>query len=226
MALNAKTIKGAGGGDRVEQPVIEVGTYPARIVQIVDLGVQEQKPFQGKAKPPVNEIMITYELVDCFMVDKDGKELEDKPRWISETMALHNLKADKAKSTQRYTAADPNNLYDGDFSKLVDTPVNISLVHNKQGDKLYVNVSSIAAMRTRDVEKCPALKNPAVFFDLDAPDLEVFNSFPDWIQEKVKKNLNYNGSKLQAALEEGFVPAKKEEAEAAPVEGNDDKPWD
>lgn len=79
MGLNAK--KAAGGSDRVAQEVLEPGVYPARLVQLIDLGVQPQRPFQGKDKPPAQEIMITYEFTDEFLKDEDGNEIEDKPRW-------------------------------------------------------------------------------------------------------------------------------------------------
>ena len=225
MALNSSKIKGGKEGG-VAQPVIEPGVYPARIVQIVDMGLQAQRPFQGKEKAPANEVMFTYELVDSFMVDADGKELEDKPRWVSETMPIYNIeKADKAKCTQRYKAVDPNNAFGGDFAQLVDIPVNVSIVQNVQGEKIYINVANIAAMRPKDAAKCPPLKNPVKVFDLDAPDVEVFNSFPDWVKEKIQKNLNYNGSALEAALAGKPAPAPQA-PEPAQEEEADDKPWD
>ena len=61
MALNANK---AGGDNFVPQANIAPGSYPARLVQIIDLGLQAQKPYQGKDKAPVQEIMFTYELVD------------------------------------------------------------------------------------------------------------------------------------------------------------------
>jgi len=228
MALNSSKIKG-NNPDRVEQPVIDPGVYPARIVQIIDLGLQAQRPYQGKGKdkPPANEIMLTYELVDSFMVDKEGKELEDKPRWVSETLPLYDVsKADKAKCTARYKALDPANAFGGDFSQAADIPVNVSLVHNQVQDKLYINVAAIAAMRPKDAEKCPALKNPVKLFDLDAPDLDTFKALPDWIQEKIQKNLNYNGSKLQKLLGAAPVEQAAPEVADAPVVEDDNKPWD
>lgn len=238
MALNTNKLPKNNAGDRIEQPLIEAGVYPARIVQILDMGLQAQKPYQGQEKKPINEISITYELVDCFCIDKEGNEDEDKPRWISETLPLYRVDQDKAKSTQRYLAADPNNVFGGDFSKLVDTPVNVTLVHNKSGEKTYVNIASIAAMRVRDADKCPPLKNDPKVFDLDEPDMEIFGSLPEWIQEKIKKNLNFNGSKLQAALngekfeqkEEKPKKEEKKKVEKAPEpevqEDDNDQPWD
>lgn len=220
-----------GGGNRVPQDNIAAGVYPARVVQVVDLGVQAQRPFQGQEKKPVNEIMLGYELVDTFLVDENGNELEDKPRWISETIPLHPLIADKAKSTKRYEALDPGKQFDGDFSQLVNIPCNVTVINNENQGKVYDNVAGVAAMRPRDAAKCPELKNPAKVFSLEAPDLQVFNSLPKWIQEKIQKNLNYQGSKLQILLG-GKAPApKKEEPEDYPViggledQGPEQKPW-
>ena len=55
-------------------------------------------------------------------------------------------------------------------------------------------------MRAKEAAKAPALVNPTKVFDIDEPDMEVFNSLPEWIQEKMKNNLNFSGSPLEAAL--------------------------
>jgi len=206
MGLNAKNA-GNAGGNRIAQPIIEPGVYPARLVQILDLGVQAQRPYKGQEKPPAQELMLTYELVDVFMVDEEGNEVEDKPRWVSETFVLHNLKADKAKSTVRYHAFDPQENFEGDWSQCIGMPINVTLVNNASGDKVYTNVASVAAMRPKDADKCPELKNPSKVFDLMNPDVEVFNALPQWLQDKIKSNLNYQGSPLEAALA-GGKPAK------------------
>lgn len=225
MGLNAKKV-GGGGGNRTPQANIEPGTYPARLVQIIDLGLQAQRPFQGKDKPPAQEIMLTYELVDTFMLDENGNELEDKPRWISETLPFYGLYADKAKSTQRYNALDPSGEFDGDFSKAIGQPINVTIVNNAVGDKVYDNIATISAMRPRDADKCPELVNPAKLFDLDDPDMEVFNALPEWLRDKIKGNLNYKGSALEAKVGNAPAKAKKEEAKkpepAAADEGDGD----
>lgn len=110
----------------VEQKNIEPGVYPARLVQIIDFGLQAQKPYKGQDKPPVNEIGLTYELVDEFMKDENGEDIKDKPRWISETLPFYGLYADKAKSTQRYLAFDPTQEWGGDFARAITM---LSLIH-------------------------------------------------------------------------------------------------
>lgn len=211
MGLNAKKVQ--TNSNRVAQPDL-VGVFPARLVQLIDLGLQNQREFKGKAKPPVQEIMLTYELVDEFMKDEDGNDVPDKPRWVSETLPFYGLFADKAKSTQRYLAFDPKEEFDGDFSQCLGLPINVTLVTNQVGDKTYTNIAAIAAMRPKEAAACEDLVNPSKVFDLDDPDMEVFESLPDWIQKKIQDNLNYKGSPL-----EGNLGGKKEaKPKAAPKE--------
>lgn len=212
MALNLN--KPGGAKNFVAQPNIEPGVYPARLVQLIDLGLQAQKPYKGKEKAPAQEIMLTYELVDTFMLDEDGNEIEDKPRWISETLPFYGLFADKAKSTQRYLAFDPKEEFAGDFTKAVGMAINVAVVNNAVGEKVYDNVGNVSSMRPRDADKCAEPKNPTKVFDVDAPDMEIFNLLPEWIQKKIVGNLQFAGSPLEAALA-GDKPAAKAPAKEA-----------
>jgi hypothetical protein len=195
MSLNSNTLP-AGGGSNIEP--MNPGTYPARVVAVVDLGLQEQRPFQGKEKPPANEIALTYEFVDEFLKDEDGNDLEDKPRWLTEMMSIYHLTAEKANSTKRFFALDPKNVNDGDFSKLVDSPCMVTVVHNPKKDKtgVWENIGGVTAMREKDAKNCAPLVQDTIVFDLDEPDLEVFNRLPTFIKKKIKGGLEYEGSKL------------------------------
>lgn len=222
MALNASKIASTGGSKGPAQEPIAVGTYPVRIAQILDLGLQAQRPYQGQDKPPANEIMITYEFLDEFCVDEEGNEDETKPRWLSETIPLRSLKAEKAKSTQRYYALDPEEQFGGDFTQLVGLPAVVSVVQNagkgKNAGKTYNNVASLSTMRPKEAKKAEELVNPPKVFDLDEPDLEIFGSLPDWIKDKIKDNLEFKGSKLEALLEGN-------EAEEVDLDDDDDN-WE
>jgi hypothetical protein len=240
LALNAGKIKGnAAPQERVAQPDMEPGTYPVRLVQVIDMGLQQQRAWQGEAKPPAQDVMLTYEFVDVFMVDKDGKELEDKPRWQSETINLRSFKADLATSTKRIKALDPKDVHEGNLAALVGAPAMATITVSKKGDKTYVNIRGLTPMRDRDVAKLPELVNPTKVFDLEEPDLQVFESLPEWLREKIKGNLKYEGSKLQALLGEGGKAPKADEKVAGPVDeeaeedddaqadflGEDSAPW-
>lgn len=219
MSLNAKKIKMSGGNSGPKQEPIEAGSYPARVVQVIDLGLQAQQPWQGQEKPPAHMIRLTYELVDEFCLDEAGNEMENKPRWISEDFALYSLQADKAKSTKRYLAIDPDDVNDGDFTGLVSFPCNVTVVQkkSKSSGNIYNNVGGVTSVRPKDAARMAELVNPSKVFVLDEPDMEIFNSLPEWLQEKITGNLEYQGSNLQKALE-GVPMAAQEPQEAGGVQ--------
>lgn len=232
MGLNASKVKGNGGGGSTVAP-IEAGTYPARVAQVIDLGLQPQRPFKGQEKPPAHQMWVTYELVDEFHLGEDGEPDEDKPRWISEQLVLHSLKADRAKSTQRYNALDPNCEHGGDFAMLGGSGGNVTITtrtgSGEYAGKVFNNIQSVTPVRPKDLAKMEPLKEEPKVFLLDEPDLEVFESLPDWLQDKVKGNLDYNGSEFQALLEGKVTKPKVAEPEAAELdtdeEEEDDIPW-
>lgn len=231
MGFKLNKLPRATGGDRVLQPTLEVGSYPARLVQFIDLGVQAQRPFKGEEKPPVHMARLTYELLDVFMVDKDGVELEDKPRWVSESIPMHRLEADLAKSTKRYKALDPDMDHDGDFAALINTPCVVTIAHGnnkKDPTRPYENIANVSTMRAKEAAKAAELQNPTTVFLLDEPDMGVFEKLPSWMQDEIKSNLGFSGSPLEAAIKGGNTNPKgktQEEPEDAPDEDEDDTAW-
>ena len=87
----------------------------------------------------------------------------------------------------------------------------VTIVNNQKDGRIYNNISAVGQMRDRDVKRCPPLVNEGVFFDLDEPNLSVFNNFPKFIKEKITKNLNYNGSILQKMLSENTSTEDEEQ---------------
>lgn len=222
MSMNVKKIKSSGGSKFERPPALEAGAYWARVVQIIGLGLQKQQPFKGEEKEPKMELMVTYELADEFMLDEEGNEVEDKPRWIIETFPLNSLEIDLAKSTKRYYALDPKVEHDGDFTKLICSPCNLVLTHSpskKDPEVVYNNVKDVSAMKSKDVAKMPDLVNDPKVFDPYNPDLEVFQSLPKWVQDKIKESLDYSG------FADGVSSEKKEEPKEEPKEGSGEVDW-
>ena len=195
MALKAENLEN-------DTPPLEPGSYPSRLLWVFDLGIQPQRPFQGQEKPPAHKIMVTYELSDEFLVDSEGKEIRNKPLVLSEDFPLFPLGSERAKSTKRYFALDPQNEFDGDFGKLVGTPIMLTVVQNasKKTGKIYNNVAGVSPMRKKDAEVLTCLVNPPKVFDLDNPDLEIWKTMHDWVKTIIQGNLKYQGSALNDML--------------------------
>lgn len=206
MALNANTVS----GKQSTFVPLEAGSYPARLVGVIDLGLQAQPDFKGQKKEPARMLALTYELSDEFMADEDGEPNPERPRWITEQIKFYNLTADKAISTQRYKTLDPNETHGGDWVALLGSPVLLSIVQNPSKGRIYENVAGISAMRAKDAAKLPELVNETISFDLDQPDPEVWKRVPKFLQEKIKANLEYAGSALEKLLG-GTTAAKPEQ---------------
>lgn len=220
-----------GGSDITEQEPIDAGAYPARIVRIVDLGVQPRRAYKGKDKPPAPHILITYELLDEFCKDEEGEDMEDKPRWITERFPMFSLKADGAISTKRYKALDPTEEHGGDFSLLLGKPLSLTVVNNEGSGqhkgKVFNNVGGVSLMRKKEESKAPELVNEAYMFDLDDPDLEVWNNLEDWLKELIEGGIDFDKTSLASMLEdedeaeEDEKVTSEEEGEEYEGEGDD-----
>ena len=233
MGLNLNTIVGSGDGNEDGMPRqenIEPGSYPARIVEIIDMGVQVTT---GKyAKPPRQKLKITYELVDEFCKDAEGNEMEDKPRWIDEKFPLYSLSIDKATSTKRYNALDPSNKFKGDITQLLGEPCTVTVINKpgegKNASKVYDNVASAVAVRKKEAANIPPLVNKTKLFLMDEPDLEVYESLTKWMREDIMAAVGFDDSPLAALLngeggdEKGQEELPKDEP-ASEEEGDDDE---
>ncbi len=211
MALNlSNRPKSTKSSNRTPQPNLEVGGHAARLVQIIDLGLQAQRPYKGQEKPPADMMYLTYELSHDFMKDEKGEDNPELPRWISEEVAVYGLEADKAKSTLRYRVLDPREEYGGDFSKLVGAPCTVVVVHNAGSGantgKIFDNIGAVTPAMKIPGYIQPDLVNPPAVFDLSEPNMEVFAKLPAFLQDKIKGNLNYNGSALQKLLGGNAAP--------------------
>ncbi len=225
MGLNANNVK-ADKKNFVEQPPTKVGNHAARVVQVLDLGLQNQRPYKGEEKPPKHTISLTYELSHEFMVDEEGNAIENKPKWLSEEFPFNSLKAELAKSTKRYHAIDPEGQCGGDFTKMTSMPCTISLVHNpgkgQYAGRIFENIGNVTAPGGFPGYVQPELINAPKVFTLDDPDMEVFLSLPDFLQDKIKGNLEFKGSKLDVALNGATAETDNGSGRAEPENGEQD----
>lgn len=214
--LNAKKLPKSTGGNRVKQEPLEIGSFEARLVGIVDMGMQDRS--QGKfPKEPAHMIRFTYEVADEFMVDENGVEQEDKPRWLSEEFPFNSLDKDLATSTKRYRAIDPEDSCDGDFPALLGMPLMLGVGQYKKTvdgeEEIRNKVTGVTTITKKKAAKMPELVNEPQLFLLADPDMELFNQLPEWLRDKIKGNMEYRGSKLEALIEGKPVPEDKADDE-------------
>lgn len=179
--------------------VAQEGTQMARLVRIIDTGLQPRPDFNDQPKSPAFMLRLTFELPND-RIEVDG---ESRPRWIDVEFPLSSH--EKSKCFQWYNILDPDNKYNNDWSKLIATPCLIAIKHRNSNGKTYANIVNI--MPTMTGIEVPALENPSFVFDLTSPDIEKFKILPQWLQDKIKGNLEFQNSKLDRLLSDLPVPA-------------------
>ena len=189
------TVKETGGGGSAP---IEAGSYPARCVGVVDLGIQHND-FNNKDQ---EKVRLIFEL-PTERVQVDG---EDKPRWLSKpyTASLHEkatLRKDlDAWRGKPFTAEE---LAGFDLKSVINAPCLLTVVHKEsKNGGTYANIGGISKpMKGMEV---PPLENDPILFDMDADDAEeTLKKLPDWMQDEVKKSITWKAKNTEPLDDEG-----------------------
>ena len=189
MALNF-----AEGTKKTIYPRIGEGTYPARIVRILDFGMQyatdfktgEVKKYEDGNDVVQHKVWIDFEL-PTETIAIDGV---DKPRWIGKEYTVSNH--EKAALQALLKAADPGGkatLKGRNVTGLLGLPLMITVGSTSTGKDKISNVSSLVKGMTVD-----ALANPTLFFDLDSNDRKTFDSLPDWMKKRIQEGVGYEAT--------------------------------
>ena len=160
------------------------GQYVGRCYKIIDMGTQTSTGQFGTKEQ--HKVMVSWELLD-------GAKMEDgRPFSVSQfyTVSLHEkskLRADlEAWRGRKFTTAE---LEGFDLGTVIGAYCMIQVVHDETGK--YANVQTIMAYKG---EKPPAV-NPNVVFDIDEPDMAVFDSFSDNMKGKIMSAPEWNKNK-------------------------------
>ena len=179
------------GGKKKDYGRLEDGNHLARIVSVIDWGLQPMTDYETK-KPsePKHRFSITYETPDEFITykDKDGNEVT-KPRWISKEDTL--VKGEKANLTKLIKALKPDLT---SLDEFLNVPCMINIGSTKaNADGTGNNAKVVSVSKPMKGTEVGELVNDAFYFDSSHPNMELFNGLLAWQQKKVKEALDYNG---------------------------------
>ena len=191
MSLVLAEIK-SGGKDfgRVDD-----GTYPARIVQVVDFGIQPQTDYQtGEATASKPRVMVTWEFPTSRIEIDNDEGTQSLPRWVSKEYTLSN--SPKSNLIKLVAALAPKAV---SLDELVNLPCMVQ-VGSTSGGKAKVT----AVLPPMEGVNVAELEKDAVFFDFSHPMEDLFKSLPAWQQGKIKEAENYEG------FADGWVEEEKQ----------------
>jgi hypothetical protein len=156
--------------------------------------------------------------------DWEMTPIKDKPRWFDFEFTYNKdgFMGDRSHIYKLMQAVDAfevvANLEQGieghpakELKELLSEPLTVNLIQQtaksgKNAGKMVNKISAFAAMKGKDKKVAPPLVNVPLFFDMDAPDVEVFKKLPSGNpycpQERIKAGPEYGQSKLAALLGE------------------------
>jgi len=173
----------SSGGDFKKVPV---GVWVARCFRMIDLGTQTSKGmFAGQA---AHKIHVEWEVFCDETVKIEGKEM---PLTISkEYTASMNEKANLRKDLQawRGKAFADEEASQFDVSKLVGAYCMLNVIHKESGNgKTYANITGITPLPAALKNQKPDAAHKNQIFDINNPDMDLFESFPEWLQNKIRE---------------------------------------
>lgn len=184
MAINA-TNKG------VQRELIPSGNYIARCYQMLQIGTVEEM-VMGTTKT-LNKVRIGWELPTEQKIFNPEKG--EQPFVISKefTLSMHeksNLRKLLASWRGKDFTEEEAKCFD--ITKLLGVPCMINVIHKPakaDPTKIYEEISNVSPM-PKGV-KCPPQINKTMLLEFENFDVELFNSLPDFIRQKIQSSAEF-----------------------------------
>ena len=217
MSNKIQILASSTGGSSYEP--IAAGTYVARCYSMVHLGTIKES-YMGEEKY-VNKVRLTFELPTEMKVFKE--ENGEQPQVISKEFTLSlgdksNLRA--FLNSWRGKALTEDECKSFDIAVLAGKACTLSIIHktSKVSGKTYAEIASIGGvMKGMQV---PDLINPEMVFSVTNFDQVAFDSFPDFIKEKIESSNEYKAMPSKTSVIE-VAPETQEFGDIS----EDDLPW-
>jgi hypothetical protein len=166
------------------------GAYIGRCYRLIDLGTQKT---DGQFGVKMNhKIKISWELFgdddlgNPLTIDVDGVNM---PMTISKnyTVSLHE-KANLRKELAAWRGRDftEEEVKAFDISKLIGAYCMVNVTTSETNGKTYSNVAGLTPIPSALKNNKPAPVHKNIVFDLDAPDMTIFNGFYDKLKEQIQ----------------------------------------
>jgi hypothetical protein len=171
------------------------GVHVARCYRMVDLGTQISE-YQGQKKSQ-RKVMVSWELLGEDRM-ADGKPFAVSKRY---TLSMHE-KAQLRNDLEawRGRAFTPEEEHQFDVSKVLGNYCMLNIVHSVSNGKTYANIASIMPM-PKGMPKPQAVED-AYLFDIDNPDMDIFNRFGDKLKATITSAPEWAGTRHEAPAED------------------------
>lgn len=178
------TVSAPSGGSYTPPPA---GNHLARCYRIIDLGTQISE-WKGQKKS-LRQVMLVWELHGD---DEGGRPMiMDDGRPLVASRKFTASLGEKAKLREflvswRGKAFTDDELMGFSLKNILDKWCMINITHTHKDGKTYSNVTGVSAVPSA-IRKAglPEGINTSIMFDVDDPDMEIFDTFSDYLKQQI-----------------------------------------
>jgi len=169
---------------------VPTGMHLARCYRIVDLGTQEST-YMGNVKQ-LHKMMMQFEVHGEDAQGNLTVTSKGEPMTVSKnyTVTLSD-KSNLRKDLQTWRGKDftAEELRGFEVKNVLGQWAMISVVETENNGQTYTNIANINPVpATIKKNGLPEGKNPLKVFQIDEPDMELFDTFSENLQNKIKKS--------------------------------------
>ena len=173
------------------------GAFVARCYRVIDLGTQKTE-YMGQSKR-APKVMLAWELIGAKPM-ADGRPFSISKRYTVSTHEKSTLAKDLQAWRGRAFTAEEARAFN--IGNVLGAYCLINVTHNTGGDgNVYANVTSIMPV-PKGMPK-PAAVNQNQVFDIDNPDMELFNSFSDKLKATIMQAEEWNKRNKKSTVDDG-----------------------
>ena len=199
--------------------------YFGRVVQVIDLGLQDGGEYQGEKKRDSEQVLLTFEF-------NEVRNEDDKPCWLSVFLSLPerwengNFKGMHVKSNiyKYLNMLVPEELYTGgnntsyvnfgynfSWDKLLNKPLQLKVKVNDEGRARIVDATKVGK---KFLDQVAELENTPVVIDMESVMLDQWKEIYPWVRKLIGNSLDESvankAKELDASVRE--VPEQKPKA--------------
>lgn len=183
-------------GNNTKFELLPEGTYTARCFKMIDLGTQTTE-WLGEKKLQ-RKVMISWEILDDHVKMEDNRPFAVTKKYTASLHEKAQLRKDlEAWRGKKFTPAELANFL---LTDVMGAYCTMQIVHSEAANgNSYANMNAI--MSTKDK---PEPINPNTEFDVDQPNMKMFEGFSDKLKEQINACLEWR-------KEPAYQPAKRAE---------------
>lgn len=187
--------------------MVPEGTFIGRCYRIIDLGTQTTTGQYGTTAQ--HKVMVSWELLDEKIRMEDGRPFAVSQWYTLSLNEKANLRNDlEAWRGKKFTEDELSGF---DLHDILGAYCMLQVIHSNDGK--YANVNAIMSYKGTKPEPF----NSNVIFDIDNPDMKVFEEMSDNMKQKIQAAPEWNKTSSTEVIEDDFVPDDAEPVNLADI---------